>query len=353
MIVALLPLAAQAAPVGTLTHIEGRVDITSPGQAARPANLGDEVYQGDIIRSKSNSKAEITFVDGSILRLAQKTRMKISEYMVQEDSSRGILSLYRGKIQSILKTGIGRLFGHKLRNRYEVHTPTAVVGVRGTNFFAYYLNGKSGAAFKEGQGYVFSANLPEKVVNINAGQAMLVVSPDQPPIIVPATDLEIQKHVQDTAPSEEGEEEGEEEPADETITEEAPGEQAEEKGDEEPADEIAEDMPETEVDTAALTELAATTEVTTTIGTEPVSPITTDTTPDQPISETEPEVLIPEVLIPGVEAQIDSDNFSGTFTGDLVEAGTGEINLNGTYTPGASRHHGRHVQRQHQQQRCL
>jgi hypothetical protein len=43
-------------------------------------------------------------------------------------------------------------------NRYEVHTPTAVCGVRGTDFFMYYEKGESGATFKEGFGYGYNKN---------------------------------------------------------------------------------------------------------------------------------------------------------------------------------------------------
>lgn len=79
----LFPLPGQAASVGDLTYIKGRVDITSPGDIARPARLGDEVHVGDIIRTKRRSKAEITFVDDNVLRLAQEIRVKITEYMVE------------------------------------------------------------------------------------------------------------------------------------------------------------------------------------------------------------------------------------------------------------------------------
>jgi hypothetical protein len=148
----LFPLAAQAAePVGTFTHIEGRVDITSPDAAARPANLGDEINMGDIIRAKSKSKAEITFSDGNILRLAQNTRVEITEYVVGKEGTSGVLYLYRGKIQSIIKEVLGKIFGVNKEHRYEVHTPTAVVGVRGTNFFTYFLRGISGSIVKDGE----------------------------------------------------------------------------------------------------------------------------------------------------------------------------------------------------------
>lgn len=148
----LFPLPAQAAPVGEFTLIQGIVDITSPGQVARSANLGDEVQVGDIVRTKSKSKAEITFIDDNVLRLAEKTRLKITEYMVEKDRNKGILSLLRGKIQSIVKMRLGRIFGLGKANRYEVHTPTAVCGVRGTNFFVWFRRGESGAGFESGTG---------------------------------------------------------------------------------------------------------------------------------------------------------------------------------------------------------
>jgi len=203
----LFPSTVLAEPVGKFTHIEGRVDITSPGEAARPAMLGDEVNAGDIIRTKSEAKAEITFVDGNILRLAKSTRMKITEYLFDKERTSGILKLYRGKIQNKVKKLLGRVFGLKKRNRFEVHTPTAVVGVRGTNFFTYFLRGISGASFKEGSGYGYSLNRPDEVRNISPGQAMVVISPDLPPVIRDATDVELNKHEGDTTPSEKEEEE--------------------------------------------------------------------------------------------------------------------------------------------------
>lgn len=149
----LFPLAVQAEPVGKFTHIEGRVDITSPGQAARPAQLGDEISVGDIVRSKSRSKAEITFMDGNILRLTKSTRVKITEYLFDEERTSVIFRLFRGKIQNKVKRVWGRVFGFKKRNRFEVHTPTAVVGVRGADFFTYHMKDMSGAIFEESSGY--------------------------------------------------------------------------------------------------------------------------------------------------------------------------------------------------------
>lgn len=213
---------ALAESAGKMTSIEGKVDITKPGKAAVPAKLGDLVYVGDIIRTKLKSKCEVTFTDGNVLRLAENTRVRVSEYAMGKD---GTLDLFRGKIQSIVgATGVVK------GSKYEVHTPTAIAGVRGTNFFTYYQAGVTGVIFKEGQGYGYSLNRPEEVVTIKPGQAMIVVDPSQPPILRPATPQEIDKHTQDTAPSEKGKEE---EARKEEKKEEAPAvkkEEAKEEG---------------------------------------------------------------------------------------------------------------------------
>ncbi len=203
----LFPLTAYAVSVGNVTHVTGRVDITSPGEAAMPANVGDEVNENDIIRTKSKSKAEIAFLDGNILRLAEETRVEIAEYMIEEEQVVGILNLFRGKLQNIVST-LGKKYGPNKRNRFEVHTPTAVCGVRGTNFFPWYLKGVSGATFKKGKGYLYSKGRPDDIKSIRAGQTGLVVSADQPPRVRPATDKEMGEHEDDTFPSDDDDGDG-------------------------------------------------------------------------------------------------------------------------------------------------
>ncbi|MBU1743609.1 MAG: FecR family protein, partial [Proteobacteria bacterium] len=195
-----LPLVLLAAPVGKITHIEGNVDITV-GEKARTANLGEAVNSGEIMRAKSKSRAEITFVDGNILRLAENTRVRITDYQVGEGKT-STLDLFRGKTQSIV-SGLAK------NARYEIHTPTAVAGVRGTNFIAFFQNGVSGFVPREGAIYGYNRNMPLDVKTVSPGQAIMVTAADKPPTIQPATSSEVEKHVSDTAPTEKKEEEKE------------------------------------------------------------------------------------------------------------------------------------------------
>ncbi len=193
-------VSAFAEPVGEFSAIRGNVDITAPGAGARPAVPGDPVSVGDIVRTKSGSKAEIVFSDGSVARLAPGSRIEITEYLVGKDETKSTFRLFRGKIQSRVKNVFGGLFGLFRKNRYEVHTPTAVIGVRGTDFFVYHQANLSGSVFKDGHGYGYCLNKPDVVREIEAGQALVVLDANTPPKVRPATEVEIERHIRDADP---------------------------------------------------------------------------------------------------------------------------------------------------------
>ncbi len=196
--------AVYAKAVGKFVKVEGRVDITRPGEPAELVSVGMEIFEKDIIRSKSNSKAEILFRDGNVLRLAQKTRVEVSEYISDSNRRSTILNLFRGKIQNKVKKLFGSLFGDD-KNRYEVHTPTSVCGVRGTDFFMSYQKGVSGATFKEGFGYGYNKNQPDNIIEVKAGQSMVIPGSNGSPMLRPASPAEINRLEEETTPADEGE----------------------------------------------------------------------------------------------------------------------------------------------------
>jgi len=78
----------QAAPAGKVTNLEGRADLTMPGKPARALSIGDAVSVGDIIRTKSGSKLEVTWIDGGIIRLSENSRLKVTEYTLGKQPER-------------------------------------------------------------------------------------------------------------------------------------------------------------------------------------------------------------------------------------------------------------------------
>jgi hypothetical protein len=174
----LVPAHAFATAIGTITGIEGSVDLTRAGDVkAEPVTIGQPVSIGDIVRTKTNSKAEITFVDKSVLRLAPKTRIKIEEYLMKgEERDSGVIKLFRGKARAI----VSRREGEAQAGKFQVHTPTAIIGVRGTDFFVYYLIDFSGVIVKSGLVDVTNPQFPDKTELAKAGLSM-IIKKDEPP----------------------------------------------------------------------------------------------------------------------------------------------------------------------------
>jgi len=126
---------AQAAPAGAFTLIEGRVDVLRKNaDSVAVVVQGDEVFVGDIVRTKSKSKAHITLKDESILNLAENSRMEIRRFSFSKGNQKrrdGMFHMFRGQLRSIVHhTDDETAFN------FKVETPTAVAAVRGTDWYA-------------------------------------------------------------------------------------------------------------------------------------------------------------------------------------------------------------------------
>ncbi|WP_333653363.1 FecR family protein, partial [Dissulfurispira sp.] len=127
-------LAGQIA--GKITKVEGRVDILRAGAVkAEPIKVGDAVNVGDILRTKSDGKAEITFIDQSVMSVGPKSRLGVDEYLYKPEGEKraASLKLYRGRIGFQIPKPVYPAEGSK----FEMKTKTAVAGVRGTEGILY------------------------------------------------------------------------------------------------------------------------------------------------------------------------------------------------------------------------
>ncbi len=123
---------AAAGVVGHLTQVEGRVELLKGGKLpALPLKADDTVEPGDVIRTKSLSKAQITFIDNSILTLSQDARIAIEEFTYDPNQGKrhAVLEMFQGLALAVVNKII------KIEEPdFVIKTQTAVVGVRGTEF---------------------------------------------------------------------------------------------------------------------------------------------------------------------------------------------------------------------------
>ena len=123
---------AQADVVGRLTQVEGKVDILRGGKLpATPVKMDDGVETGDVLRTKSLSKAQITFIDNSTLTISPESRVGIEAYMFDSTQNKrnAVVQLFQGLAQ----VAVSKIF-KAAEPDFVVKTQTAIMGVRGTNF---------------------------------------------------------------------------------------------------------------------------------------------------------------------------------------------------------------------------
>ncbi len=187
----IIPRAVFAAPVGSVTAVTGLVAIVGEASGEKDAQKGDDIYIGDSIRTTKFSRIEITFIDGSIIRMASNSRLRVTEYLVDTSRRKGTLDLLAGKIKSVVSV-------LKPGSTFDVQTPTAGFGVRGTTFYAYFSDGISGGATQEGAVHVYARNRPDRAGIMGPGMAATIAGADDVPVIRAATDQEMQMHMEDT-----------------------------------------------------------------------------------------------------------------------------------------------------------
>ncbi len=127
-----LPPETQAAVVGQITQMEGRVDLLKGGKLpATQVKVGDPVESGDVLRSKSLSKAQITFIDNSLVTISPESRLAIEDYQIEpaQGKRHAVLELFQGLAHVV----VSQIFKVKEPD-FLIKTHTAITGVRGTDF---------------------------------------------------------------------------------------------------------------------------------------------------------------------------------------------------------------------------
>ncbi len=123
--------AASAEPIGQLTAVEGQVERRSSNQAGwQAAALDHRLYLGDWIRTQRSSRAKILLQDDSVLSVDEETELGLDQSVI--GAAGGAPHPVIEQVSGQVLTAVGETFGGQ--TRLEVHTPTAVLGIKGTIF---------------------------------------------------------------------------------------------------------------------------------------------------------------------------------------------------------------------------
>jgi FecR protein len=194
IVLVLAPCAALAQSAASFIVAIGAVEVIDAAGQTRPAERGGGLAPGDRVVTGSNGLAQIRFSDGALLSVRADSDLKIDAYSFRGESdtlATTVLQLVRGGLRAI--TGaVARIH----RSGYKVVTPTATIGVRGTDFEAFHipppgqggvaLQGEPGTYLRVSRGVAF-LQTPQSILEVQPQQVGFVPLATITPRLLPQT----------------------------------------------------------------------------------------------------------------------------------------------------------------------
>lgn len=132
------PTVANAEDInGVFMVVKGDVTVTGKDNKAEPAKVGKKVFQGDTISAGKEGRAKIVMSDKNVLNISPETQIKIEKYENDGKDKKNVeLNVLYGKVRASVEQ---KYDGEK--SKFNIKTPSAVAGVRGTDFLTGYNPG--------------------------------------------------------------------------------------------------------------------------------------------------------------------------------------------------------------------
>lgn len=115
--------------VGAVLEQEGSVVAVDQRKVSRKLAKGDPVFLGDKVITGETGYVRLKMIDEAVLDLRCFSIMVIEQYALNDTSRSSILNLLQGSLKKV--TG---QIGQMTEDVYELKTPLASVGVRGTEY---------------------------------------------------------------------------------------------------------------------------------------------------------------------------------------------------------------------------
>ena len=175
-------------PVGSVTHVSGSLGARKGDGSIKFLSINSPVEEGDMLVTEKRTYARIKFRDNSEVTLKPNTQFKIEQFSHSKDKpadDKAAYNLVKGGLRAVT----GQIGKRGNQDSYQMKTPTATIGIRGTDYGATYCQADCG---KLPSGlYVDVADGKIVVTNrggsqtLGAGQYGHVPSATAPPVILP------------------------------------------------------------------------------------------------------------------------------------------------------------------------
>ena len=122
---------ANALEIGAISELRGNGEVVRQGSTDKLlAEMALDIFSHDDVRT-GNGRIAIQFLDSSVVRLTEHSKIVVDEYIYDPDPNKSKLALNMASGTARFITG--RLAGIQKENIF-IRTPSATIGIRGTDF---------------------------------------------------------------------------------------------------------------------------------------------------------------------------------------------------------------------------
>lgn len=133
LIISSVSLSAESTSYGLLMIVKGQVTVSNVNAQNLALKVGSKVFPEDTIITGKDSRAKIVMSDRNIINVMPDSKLRIDKYISTAKEKNVSINLLQGKIRNNVEV---KYDGAK--DKFEVRTPTAIAGVRGTQFVTKY-----------------------------------------------------------------------------------------------------------------------------------------------------------------------------------------------------------------------
>ncbi|MBF0108644.1 MAG: tandem-95 repeat protein [Magnetococcales bacterium] len=124
------PSAQPSVAIGTVGEMTGQVSVKGGDGVERPVKTGDVIFKGDVVQTTKGGLIKITFTDGTIFQLGEEARSILDKYVYDPEGKKGGFEATVTK--GIFSFQSGAISGLNAGRHSTIKTPTAVIGIRGS-----------------------------------------------------------------------------------------------------------------------------------------------------------------------------------------------------------------------------
>lgn len=127
----LFSIPAFTTEIGEISELRGNGEITRVSSTdSFTAKIDSDIFSFDDVRT-GNGRLAIEFLDDSVVKLTEHSKLVIDEYIFDPDPSKSKMAL---NMASGTARFISGAFGKIDKENITINTPTATIGIRGTDF---------------------------------------------------------------------------------------------------------------------------------------------------------------------------------------------------------------------------